>query len=201
MTDKDRKLIEDIWNVIFYLWMSHHQWKKHKFKVNGVRYKEPKYQCETPSGYIIRKLELIGLVHDYTLSEVIQSIMEGLPDFWTTHLNMRFIDATVEFWNAIKYHEEIPICLNPPATSPTTLPNQAYSSKHLLANQAHSNKCLLPNWAYPSNCSWATLLNAQFIDSIVEIQNVNICNKEILIHFSLQATSLTTFPDQAYFNY
>ena len=56
-----------------------------------------RYQCEIPSEYIIRKLKLIGLVYDNSISKVIQFIMEGLPDFWTMWFNVQFIDAIIEF--------------------------------------------------------------------------------------------------------
>ena len=83
--------------MISYRWISHCQWRKHRFRAKGVRYKEPRYQRETPSEYIIRKLELIGLVYNYSISEVMQFIMEGLPDFWTMWFNVQFIDAIIEF--------------------------------------------------------------------------------------------------------
>jgi hypothetical protein len=53
-------------------------------------FKEPRYQRETPSEYIIRKLKLIGLVHDYSISEVMQFIMEAIGR--TT----RFLDHMVQ---------------------------------------------------------------------------------------------------------
>ena len=114
---------------------------------------------------------------------------------------MQFIEAIIEFWNTINYHEEILIHLNPPAASPTTLPIQAVSDKRLLPNREYSNKRLLPNQAYSDNHSWAAFLYAQFVDTIVEIWDTNICNKEVFIQFSSLVASSTTFPGRAYFDY
>jgi hypothetical protein len=44
-----------------------------------------------------RKLRLIGLVYDCSIGQVMQFIVEGLPDFWTTRFNVQFIDTIIEF--------------------------------------------------------------------------------------------------------
>src|ERR1700728_83447 len=127
-----------------------------------------------------------------------QFIVEGLLDFWTMQFNAQFIDAVIEFRNAISCFEEILIHISPPVISPTRLLFQEVTNKHLLPNRVYSNKHLLPNQASSDKRSWATLFNTLFIGSILEIWNVNTCNREIFIPFSLPATSSTTFPGQAY---
>ena len=201
ITDKGRKSIKDIWNTISCHRISHRRWRKHRFRTNRVGYKEPRFQHETPSEYIIRKLGLIGLIYNYSIGEVMQFIAEGLLDFWTTRFNAQFIDAVIEFRNAISCFEEILIHLSPPVISPTTLLFREVTNKRLLPNRVYSNKRLLPNQASSNKRSWATLFNTLFFGSILEIRNANTCNREIFIPFSSPAISSTTFPGRAYFNY
>ena len=96
-------------------------------------------------------------------------IAEGLPDFWTMWYNAQFIGAIIEFWNAISCFEEILIRLSPPLISPATLLFQEVTNKRLLPNRVYSNKRLLVNQASSNKRSWATLFNALFIGSILEI--------------------------------
>src|SRR6202167_3828480 len=201
ITDKGRKSIKDIWNTISCHRISHRRWRKPRFRTNRIGYKEPRFQHETPSEYIIRKLGLIGLIYIYSIGEVMQFIAEGLLDFWTTRFNAQFIDKVIEFRNAISCFEEILIHLSPPVISPTTLLFREVTNKCLLPNQVYSNKCLLPNQAISNKHSWATLFNTLFTSSIFEVQNANTCNKEIFIPLGSPVASSTTFLDRAYFNY
>jgi hypothetical protein len=53
--------------------MNHHWLEKEKVRVNKERYREPGQHRESPSDYIIRKMELISLVYSYTDTEMVQA--------------------------------------------------------------------------------------------------------------------------------
>jgi len=75
-----------------------------------------------------QKLELIGLVCNYTNSETIQAIMEEVPDLWASILNPQYLKSIMKFQNAVKYHEETLAKLESPMPpQPQCLPNQEFS--------------------------------------------------------------------------
>ena len=52
-------------------WMNHSWLKDQKFRANNAQYREARHTRETSSEYVIRKMDLIRLVYDYTDSEII----------------------------------------------------------------------------------------------------------------------------------
>ena len=52
-------------------WMNHSWLEDQKFRANNARYREAGHTRETPSEYVIRKMDLIRLVYDYTDSKII----------------------------------------------------------------------------------------------------------------------------------
>jgi hypothetical protein len=61
-------------------WMNHSWLEDQKFQANNARYWETGHTCETPSEYVIQKMDLIHLVNDYTDSKIIQLIMKEALD-------------------------------------------------------------------------------------------------------------------------
>jgi hypothetical protein len=109
--------------------MNHHWLEKQKLQANKAGFRESGHQCESPSEYVIRNLELIGLVYNYTNSETIQAIMEEVPDSWASILNPQYLKSIMEFQNVVKYHEETLSKLEFPAPpQPQCLPNQEFSN-------------------------------------------------------------------------
>ena len=86
--------------------MNHHWLEKKKLRVNKARFREPIHQCESPSKYVICKMELMSLVYSYTDTETIQAIMEEVPGSWASTINLQYQKTLKEFQNAVKYHEE-----------------------------------------------------------------------------------------------
>jgi hypothetical protein len=82
-------------------WMNYHWLEKQKIQANKARFREASHQQESPSEYVIQKLELIGLVYSYTNSENIQSIMEEVPDLWASILNPQYLKSIMEFQNVV----------------------------------------------------------------------------------------------------
>lgn len=87
-------------------WMNHAWLKSQKIRANQARYCEAGFTKESPSEYLIRKLNLIGLVYDYTDTETICLVMAEAPDVWQSILNVQFYTTITEFQNAVKFHEE-----------------------------------------------------------------------------------------------
>ena len=65
-------------------WMNHSWLEDEKFRANHARYQEAGHTHETPSEYVIRKINLIRLVYDYTDSEIIRLIVKEAPDSWSS---------------------------------------------------------------------------------------------------------------------
>lgn len=110
--------------------MNHAWLKSQKIRANQARYCEAGFTKESPSEYIIRKLNLIGLVYDYTDTKTICLVMAEAPDVWQSILNVQFYTTITEFQNAVKFHEETLTRLTPGNAFPTQLPNAGFNSRN-----------------------------------------------------------------------
>jgi hypothetical protein len=120
--------------------MNHHWLEKQKIRANKARFREASHQRESPSEYVIRKLELIGLVYNYTDSETIQAIMEEVPNSWASILNPQYLKSIMEFQNTVKYHEETLVKLESPTPQqPQCLPNREFSNNRFPYQKANVN--------------------------------------------------------------
>ena len=70
----DINSIEEDWRmlgrVISKYSMNHHWLRNYRFGMSRVRIRKPGHQCETPTKYILRILELLNLIYGYFNSEV-----------------------------------------------------------------------------------------------------------------------------------
>ena len=64
--------------------MNHSWLEEQKFQANNARYREAGHTHETPSEYVIRKMDLICLVYNYTDSEIVRLIIKEAPDSWSS---------------------------------------------------------------------------------------------------------------------
>lgn len=104
------------------------------------RYRETGHPCETPSEYVIQKMDLICLVYDYTDSEIIQLIMKETPDSWSSLLQPKFCKMIVQFQNAVKYHESTLLTMTLQLTNLVTLfSNQNFQTQRFHPWKAHVN--------------------------------------------------------------
>lgn len=87
-------------------WMSHAWLEDQKQKADKARYRQPGHERESPSEYVIRKLELLRLTSNKSDSGTIRAIMEESPDPWSSILQPQFQKTILEFQNSVKYHEE-----------------------------------------------------------------------------------------------
>jgi hypothetical protein len=120
--------------------MNHHWLEKQKIGANKARFREAGHQHKSPSEYVIRKLELIGLVYNYTNSETIQAIMEEVPDSWASILNPQYLKSIIKFQNVVKYHEETLVKLETPTPQqPQHLPNRDFLNNRFPYQKANVN--------------------------------------------------------------
>ena len=121
---KNRKPMESNWGTlktaIADYWMNHTWLEDQKSRANTARYRDAGHTHETPSEYIIRKMDLIRLVYDYTDSEIIRLIMKEAPGAWSSLLQAQFCETVVQFQNAVKYHESTLLAMTPQAELGTT---------------------------------------------------------------------------------
>ena len=105
-----RERLEQNWSTIrdaigkYYM---NHQWlERQKIRANEARYRDTGNTRETPADYVLRKLDLIRMVYNYSETEMIRLIMRESPSSWTTIIQPQFLRTLSAFQNAVKYHEE-----------------------------------------------------------------------------------------------
>ncbi|KZP33335.1 hypothetical protein FIBSPDRAFT_714700, partial [Athelia psychrophila] len=87
-------------------WMNSQWLERQKLRVNLARFRESAHARELPSAYVVRKLDLLRIVYDWSDTETIRQIMSEAPSSWSPILQPQFCNTIVEFQNAVKYHEE-----------------------------------------------------------------------------------------------
>jgi hypothetical protein len=97
--------------------------EKQKLRANKARFREARHQRESPSEYVIRKMELLMLVYSYMDTETIQAIMMEVPGTWASIINPQYQKMLRECQNAIKYHKESLEKLETPILQPPHLLN------------------------------------------------------------------------------
>ena len=113
--------------------------EKQKPRANRVRFREAGHQRESPSEYVIRKMELLTLVYSYTDTKTIQAIMMEVPGPWASIINPQYQKTRRDFQNAVKYHEEFLEKLEVPVLQPPRLLNREYTSACFPYRKANVN--------------------------------------------------------------
>ncbi|EDR02008.1 uncharacterized protein LACBIDRAFT_310184 [Laccaria bicolor S238N-H82] len=93
--------IEQDWNTlrtaIGEYYMNRTFLDKQKVHANHALYHDTSNGRETPSEYIICKLELLQFVYNYTDRELIDEIMEGAPSYWNSIITPHLFQELQEF--------------------------------------------------------------------------------------------------------
>jgi hypothetical protein len=92
-------------------WMNQAWIEKIQLRANRCKYRESGHASETPTEYVIRKLELMSYVYNYTTSQTMSEILTKAPRMWSTVVNPRNFKDLASFQTAIKYHEDLLIDL------------------------------------------------------------------------------------------
>ncbi|KAF7972995.1 hypothetical protein HWV62_16488 [Athelia sp. TMB] len=104
-----REYMEESWSTlraaIGNYWMNHQWLERQKIRANTTRFRDSGNSRETPSEYVVRKLDLVRLVYNFTDTECIQMIMNEAPSSWSPIIQPHTCRNIVEFINAVKYHE------------------------------------------------------------------------------------------------
>ena len=106
ISPKDCQPMEQDWgtlkSAIANYWMNHSWLEEQKLRANNARYQEAGYACETPSKYVIRKMDLIRLVDNHTNNKIVQLIIKEPPDSWPSLLQPNLCKSVVQFQNTVK---------------------------------------------------------------------------------------------------
>jgi hypothetical protein len=110
-----RQIVTENWDTlkkeIRAYWMNQSWIEKAQIRANRCRYRESGHSSETPTEYVIRKLELLAYVYNYTPSQTMSEILLKAPRMWSTVVNPRNYKDLASFQTAIKYHEDLLIDL------------------------------------------------------------------------------------------
>jgi len=104
-------------------------WKwldKQKGRAMCAYYWEPGHNRETPSKYYICKSKLLNTVYNLEDSELILEVMEGAPASWNTILTTQLYIDTIEFQEAVWFHEDNLIWMSAEVTFRKELYEQDY---------------------------------------------------------------------------
>lgn len=105
-----RDRIEQDWNTlraaIGEYYMNRAFLDKQKARANRAAYRDAGNGRENPSEYVIRKLELLQFVYNYTDKELINEIMEGAPSYWTPIVTPHLFQDLEQFQLSVKFHED-----------------------------------------------------------------------------------------------
>ena len=79
---------------------------KQKAHANHASYHDGSNGRETPSEYVICKLELLQFMYNYTDRELINEIMEGAPSYWTPIITPHLFQDLEQFQLSVQFHED-----------------------------------------------------------------------------------------------
>ncbi|KAG9076253.1 hypothetical protein FRC06_009605, partial [Ceratobasidium sp. 370] len=77
-----------------------------KSKAMNAKYRDHDHSHETPSDYIIRKMQLMQMAGEWSDSELMFEIMNGAPKQWRAYIDVSSILTFRDFQDKIKWHEE-----------------------------------------------------------------------------------------------
>lgn len=104
-----RKKMEESWGTlkiaIGNYWMNHQWVERQKIRANLARFRDSGNAREAPSEYVLRKLDLLRVVYQFTDTEFIQMIMKEAPSSWHSIIQPHNCRDLVEFQNTVRYHD------------------------------------------------------------------------------------------------
>ena len=105
---------------------------KQKARANKASYRDSGNSRETPSEFIIRKLELLQFVYNYTDRELINEIMDGVPSYWAPIVTLHLFQMLEQFQLSVKFHEDSLVKLggNESSYSPQTSQNYVKENRN-----------------------------------------------------------------------
>lgn len=95
-----------LWTAIGEYYINRTFLDKQKVHANHTSYRDTGNRQENPGEYVIRKLELLQFVYNYTDKELINEIMEGAPSYWTPIIMPHLFQDLEQFQLSVKFHED-----------------------------------------------------------------------------------------------
>ena len=109
ITPSQRKLFKVSWSTlreaIASFWMNNQWLERQKIHANLARFRETGHGRETPTAFVIRKLELIRTVYNFNDTECIQMVMREVPVSWGPIVQPHLCKNLFDFRSVIKYHK------------------------------------------------------------------------------------------------
>ncbi|KAF7974009.1 hypothetical protein HWV62_13635 [Athelia sp. TMB] len=110
ITPSQRDVFEKSWitlrEAIASYWMNHQWLESQKIRAELARFREAGHTRETPTQFVIRKIQLIRTVYNFTDTECIRLIMREVPVSWAPIVQPHLCKNLFDFQSVVKYHEE-----------------------------------------------------------------------------------------------
>ncbi|QRW19822.1 Retrovirus-related Pol polyprotein from transposon [Rhizoctonia solani] len=104
--------------------------ERNKAKALYAKFRDKNHPHELPEDYVIRKMEALTILSDWTDSELITEIMNSAPEHWALYINTSVVTTWDDFLDKIAWHEEK--LLNHEGSNTTDIQRQLNEMKAML---------------------------------------------------------------------
>ncbi|KDN35641.1 hypothetical protein RSAG8_11436, partial [Rhizoctonia solani AG-8 WAC10335] len=115
--------------------------ERNKADALHARFRDKNHPQESPEDYVIRKMEALTILSDWTDSELITEIMNSAPEHWTLYIDTSTVTTWDDFLDKIAWHEEK--LLNSEISGSSDIQRQLNEMKSMLKrldNTKHSGR-------------------------------------------------------------
>ncbi|KEP44964.1 hypothetical protein V565_338990, partial [Rhizoctonia solani 123E] len=122
--------------------------ERNKADALHARFRDKNHPQELPEDYVIRKMEALTILSDWTDSELITEIMNSAPEHWTLYIDTSTVTTWDDFLDKVAWHEE-------------KLLNSEISSSSDIQRQLNEMKSMLKRLESPKHSGRATARSQQ----------------------------------------
>ncbi|KAG8729968.1 hypothetical protein FRC11_007637 [Ceratobasidium sp. 423] len=97
-----------------------------------TKFRDRYHPQESPEDYVIRKMEALTTLSDWTDSELITEIMNSAPDHWALYIDTLVVNTWDDFLDKVAWHEDKLLQYNGNASS--EIQQQLDELKTMLSN-------------------------------------------------------------------
>ncbi|KEP44894.1 hypothetical protein V565_354130, partial [Rhizoctonia solani 123E] len=80
--------------------------ERNKADALHARFRDKNHPHEMPEEYVIRKMEALTILSDWTDSELITEIMNSAPEHWALYIDTSVVTTWDDFLDKVAWHEE-----------------------------------------------------------------------------------------------
>ncbi|KDN33276.1 hypothetical protein RSAG8_13633, partial [Rhizoctonia solani AG-8 WAC10335] len=80
--------------------------ERNKANALNAKFRDKNYPYETPEEYVIRKMEALTMLSDWTDSELITEIMNSAPEHWSLYIDSSIVTTWDDFLDKVSWHED-----------------------------------------------------------------------------------------------